>query len=77
MQKFAFTAEQGARHVVYAAVALQDQEEQMRGAYMTCSEIREPSDYVLSPDGQKAQAAIWVSFFSSSSAKDFRFCTAA
>jgi hypothetical protein len=70
----AFTAEEGSRHVVYAAVALQDREEELRGAYTSVSEIREVSDDVLSAEGQKAQVAVWVRPFPHSEAMVLTAC---
>jgi hypothetical protein len=59
--ELAFTTEDGARQVVYGAVAKPEEEEKFRGAYVSLSRIQEPSDYVLSTEGQAAQIALWVS----------------
>jgi hypothetical protein len=52
----AFTSEQGSRQIIYSAVG--GEEEKMRGAYISFSEVEELSDYVLS--SQEVQNRIWV-----------------
>ncbi|KAF9020270.1 short-chain dehydrogenase [Hymenopellis radicata] len=52
----AFTAEQGSRQVLYAALS---GDEEMRGAYVAYHQIREPSDFVLSEDGQRLKQVYW------------------
>ncbi|KAJ7483219.1 hypothetical protein FB451DRAFT_1393347 [Mycena latifolia] len=60
MQLFlAFTPERGSRQLVWAALALEDQPEQLRGAYISRTKIQEHSDFELSAEGGKAQDSIW------------------
>jgi hypothetical protein len=55
----ALTTEEGSRQLVYSAVA--GKEKDMRGAYISCSEVVEASDYALSVEGGKVQDRLWVS----------------
>ena len=57
-EELALPTEQGSRQLVYAAVA--GKEENMRGGYVSFSEVVEVSDYVLSEEGDKVQERIWV-----------------
>ncbi len=56
----AFTAEQGSRQVLYAALY---KDEEMRGAYVAYHQIREPSDFILSEDGRRLKQVYWVRVF--------------
>ncbi|KAF9460542.1 short-chain dehydrogenase [Collybia nuda] len=55
----AHTTEEGSRQLVWAAVGGAEEGEELRGAYISCSEVREVSDFVLTKDGMIAQDAIW------------------
>ncbi|KAJ7089881.1 hypothetical protein B0H15DRAFT_939144 [Mycena belliarum] len=55
----AFPTERGSRQLVYGAVAHQDRPEVLRGEYVAHSAVSEVSDFVLSPEGAKAQDYIW------------------
>ncbi|KAJ7089895.1 hypothetical protein B0H15DRAFT_839693 [Mycena belliarum] len=55
----AFSTERGSRQLVYAALAHQDRPETLRGEYISISAVREVGDFVLSPEGAKAQDHIW------------------
>ncbi|KAJ7780227.1 hypothetical protein DFH07DRAFT_865313 [Mycena maculata] len=55
----AFTTEVGSRQLVWAALAKQEAPEQLRGEYITAFHVQEVSDFVLSPQGAKAQDLIW------------------
>lgn len=55
------TAEQGSRQLVWAALAESDKHSDLRGAYVSLASVQEPSDYVISEEGQKAQNLLWVS----------------
>lgn len=60
----AFTAEEGSRSLVWAALAgsgasLQ-QQITLSGGYVNRAKIDEPSDYVLSGAGQTVQERLWV-----------------
>jgi len=56
----AFTAEEGSREVVYAAVGGAEDENEMRGAFISWGRIEEVSDFVLSAEGAKVQDRIWA-----------------
>ncbi|THH05494.1 hypothetical protein EW146_g9887, partial [Bondarzewia mesenterica] len=51
--------EKGGRQLVWAAVGGQDKEDELRGAYVSLADVREPSDYVLCKDGQAAQIRLF------------------
>ncbi|KAK7044162.1 hypothetical protein VNI00_007882 [Paramarasmius palmivorus] len=55
----AFTSEEGSRQLVYAAVAEKDNEERMRGAFVSGSDVAEPSDDVISDEGAKIEDRLW------------------
>lgn len=55
------TSEVGSRQLVYAAIGGTEDEAKIRGAFISTSEIREVSDFVLSEEGAKVQDRIWVS----------------
>lgn len=58
------TTEEGSRQIIYGALAgagSQEEEENLKGAYIAQSQITEPSDFVLSELGIKAQEKLWVS----------------
>ncbi|KAJ8487118.1 hypothetical protein ONZ45_g14441 [Pleurotus djamor] len=55
------TAEEGARQLAYASLALQDQvnQDKMRGAYVDFAEVVEPGDFVISSQGKEFQDMLW------------------
>jgi len=55
----AWTPEQGSRQLIYAAIAERDNEDRMKGAYISGAAVVEPSDYVLSEEGVKMQDTLW------------------
>jgi retinol dehydrogenase-12 len=59
----AHTSEEGSRQLVWAAVGGADHGEELRGEYISRSEVREVSDLILGKDGVVAQNNIWVSRF--------------
>ncbi|KAJ6526947.1 hypothetical protein DFH09DRAFT_1414655 [Mycena vulgaris] len=61
----AFTTEEGSHQLVWAAVGLQDSPDKLRGEYINQCIVEEPSDFIVSPEGAKAQDRIWVSDTSS------------
>jgi hypothetical protein len=66
MVLFARTTVEGAKTYVWAALAgkARDQNalrENLRGAFTMDCEIAEPSNYVLSKEGQEAETRLWVS----------------
>ena len=56
----AIPTEKSSRRLVWGALGRQEDEEKMRGAYIGGSRIVEPSDFVLSDEGQQVQEKIWV-----------------
>ncbi|TFK23420.1 retinol dehydrogenase 12 [Coprinopsis marcescibilis] len=56
----AWTAEQGSRQLVWAALAKADDIQAMKGAYVCYTKITEPSDYSISKEGLSAQGKIWA-----------------
>jgi retinol dehydrogenase-12 len=56
----ALPAEKSSRRLVWGALGKQEDEEKMHGAYIGGSQIVEPSDFVLSDEGQQVQEKIWV-----------------
>ncbi|KAJ6447906.1 hypothetical protein C8R47DRAFT_433575 [Mycena vitilis] len=59
----AFTTEVGSRQLVWAAVAQEDRPDSLRGAYIHACKVAEPSDFVLSAEGVKAQDRLWDELF--------------
>ncbi|EIW75008.1 short-chain dehydrogenase [Coniophora puteana RWD-64-598 SS2] len=55
----AWPAEYGARQLVFAALGVRDDEEGMRGAYVSRGTKKEESDWVISEEGGKTQALVW------------------
>lgn len=61
--EFARTAEEGSRQIVYGALGPKDEKpEVMWGAYVSDSEVREPSEWVRSREGRLVQKRVWVRF---------------
>ena len=58
-------AEHGARQILYAALGPDGKDgehvEYLKGAYVACSEVSEPGDFVIGREGWEAQERIWVS----------------
>jgi retinol dehydrogenase-12 len=59
----AHTSEEGSRQLVWGAVGGADNGEDLRGEYISRSEVREVSDLILEKDGVVAQNDIWVGLF--------------
>ncbi|KAG8215354.1 hypothetical protein J3R82DRAFT_8951 [Butyriboletus roseoflavus] len=55
----AWTSEQGSRQLVYAAIGGREDEDHMKGAFVSKAEVVEPSDFVLSEEGKKMQDNVW------------------
>ncbi|PFH49405.1 hypothetical protein AMATHDRAFT_147710 [Amanita thiersii Skay4041] len=55
---FAISTEEGSRQLVWAALGECDQE--LGGAYISRSEVTEPSDFVISEEGKEVQEKLWV-----------------
>ncbi|KAJ7857525.1 hypothetical protein B0H13DRAFT_2077458 [Mycena leptocephala] len=56
---FAFSTEVGSRHLVWAALALPEDPEPLRGAFIHGCRVTEPSDFVISAQGVKVQDRLW------------------
>ncbi|KAG1773277.1 hypothetical protein EV702DRAFT_1048358 [Suillus placidus] len=55
----AWTAEQGSRQLVFAAVGGRDNEEKMKGGFVKHGRLVEVADFVLSDEGRKMQDNVW------------------
>jgi len=55
----AWTSEQGSRQLVYAAIGEQDDEDRMKGAYVSHAAVVQPSDFVISEEGKAIQDNLW------------------
>ncbi|KAJ7466923.1 hypothetical protein FB451DRAFT_1483837 [Mycena latifolia] len=55
----AFTTEEGSRQLVFGAVGHPENPDALRGAYINQCRVEEPSDFAISPLGQKAQDRVW------------------
>lgn len=57
-------AEEGARQLIWAAVATPDESQggvdSLKGAYVHFSKVMEPSDFVISDKGQEFKDILWV-----------------
>ncbi|KAF9050551.1 short-chain dehydrogenase [Panaeolus papilionaceus] len=53
------TTEEGSRQLVWAALAMQNEPEKLRGAFISSMQVVEPSDYVVSQTGSFIQDKIW------------------
>ena len=55
-----WSAERGSRQLIFAALGNQENPAELKGSYITSSELVEPSDYVISDEGAKVQKQLWV-----------------
>ena len=55
-----WSTERGSRQLIFAALGNQHKPGEMKGAYISSSQIVEPSDYVISDEGAEAQKQLWV-----------------
>jgi hypothetical protein len=55
-----FTAEEGSRQLVWAAVG--GEPDKLRGEYISGCQTEEVADFVLSPQGVKAENQLWCVF---------------
>ncbi|KAG5731867.1 WW domain-containing oxidoreductase [Termitomyces sp. T112] len=53
------TTEEGSRQLVYAAVGGQDNEDQLRGAYISLARVSEASDFAIGAEGHVVQEKLW------------------
>ncbi|TFK23419.1 hypothetical protein FA15DRAFT_559264, partial [Coprinopsis marcescibilis] len=51
--------EEGSRQLIYAGLGLGDNEDALRGAYLSFMKITEPSDYSISEEGLASEEKIW------------------
>jgi len=57
----AISTEEGSRRLVWGALGGKEDEERLRGAFLRLSDrVGEPSDFVISDQGQEMQERIWV-----------------
>jgi hypothetical protein len=56
----ALTTEEGSRRLVWAAIGLPNAEDTLRGQYINCCTVEEPSDFVIGAEGHKVQEDLWV-----------------
>lgn len=56
----AWTPEQGSRQLIFGSVAGRDDEEKMKGGYVSFGRLVEVADFVLSDEGHRMQDTIWV-----------------
>lgn len=56
----AWTSEQGSRQLVFAAVSGRDNEENMKGGFVSHARLVEVADFVLSDEGRRMQDNVWV-----------------
>ncbi|KAG2147391.1 uncharacterized protein EDB93DRAFT_1226546 [Suillus bovinus] len=54
-----WTAEQGSRQLVFAAVGGRDNEDNMKAGYVNLGRLIEVADFVLSDEGRKFQNTVW------------------
>jgi len=54
-----WSTERGSRQLIFAALGNQHEPGEMKGAYISSSQIVEPSDYVLSDEGADVQKRLW------------------
>ena len=54
------STEQGSRQLIWACIGGKDNIDQLRGAYISSMQVREPSDFVVSEEGKHAQTKLWV-----------------
>jgi len=55
----AFTSEEGSRQLIWAAVGGSGREEELKGGYISGSDICEPSDFVTGDTGKRVQERAW------------------
>ena len=54
------STEQGSRQLIWACIGGKDNIDQLRGAYISSMQVREPSDSVVREKGQRTQTKLWV-----------------
>lgn len=74
-----YTSEEGARSLVYGLVAEQQNEEAVRGKYLSRMKAAETSEFSNGKEGKEVQAKLWVrtrSWGSRRASADKHFCSA-
>ncbi|KAG6918164.1 hypothetical protein DXG01_016149 [Tephrocybe rancida] len=66
------TSEEGSRQLIYAAVGGADDEDQLRGAYISCAQVSEASDFAIGAEGRVVRDKLWVEVVDILSAVDPR-----
>ncbi|KAJ3842115.1 hypothetical protein F5878DRAFT_608629 [Lentinula raphanica] len=56
----AMTTEEGGRQIVWAAVGGVEEEERLKGGYVSFGEVVEPSDFSISREGQELEEKYWT-----------------
>ncbi|KAK1224905.1 hypothetical protein PQX77_012182 [Marasmius sp. AFHP31] len=59
LDKYGYTAEEGSRQLLYAAIGQRNREEEVRGSYISYSRVSECSDLILSDEGQQLEKRLW------------------
>jgi len=54
------TSEEGSRQLIWACLGGKDNVEELHGAYISGLHVTEPSNYVISEEGKRAQTNLWV-----------------
>ena len=54
------TTEEGSRQLIWACIGGKDNVDQLCGAYISSMHVQEPSDFVISEEGKRAQTILWV-----------------
>ncbi|KAJ7113306.1 hypothetical protein C8R43DRAFT_1138608 [Mycena crocata] len=54
-----FTAEEGSRRLVWAAVGSPENPDDLRGGYINQCAVEEPNDFVISAEGHKFEDRLW------------------
>ncbi|KAF8903437.1 hypothetical protein CPB84DRAFT_1774142 [Gymnopilus junonius] len=53
------STEEGSRIPVWAAVGIEERKDELRGAYINLMHVDEPSDFVISEEGEEVRQKIW------------------
>jgi retinol dehydrogenase 12 len=59
-KEYAWTGEEGSRVLVFAAVGMQGQEEEMKGQYIDNTDICEVKESIYGEEGKRTQQVLWV-----------------
>ena len=53
------TTEQGSLHLIWACIAVKENIDQLRGAYISSMQVWEGSDSVVSEEDKRTQTKLW------------------